>query len=320
MPGALVEVGIGITAAMTMVAARLAMGDIAGDRAPYALNFLAVVLAALVAGWRAGLIALVLSQLLTWYAIVPPHWSMAIADPERLGGFIIASTAESLVLLIVALYQREVDKGVREREQRLQLLNHALNEMDHRTTNNYQTVLALVHLQAQRSSEPNVKTALEQVTDRITAIAKASERMAMRSADLQSVRLDDHLCELCDHIEKGLSRDEIKVACDITPCSAHIERVVSISIIVNELVTNALKHAFDDGSPGRVEVAGHVNGGGFELTVTDNGRGMKPSKARRQGGLGTKLIDTFVRQLGAQHEVVASDKGTMHRLVIPELT
>ena len=314
----LVAIVIGIAAALTMVAFRASVNDFAGDGAPYSLNFLAVVLAALVAGWRAGLVALALSQLLTWYLIVPPRWSFAIGDGE-LGGFILAGIAQALVLLVIALYQREVEKGLHERERRLQLLDHALNEIDHRTSNNYQTVLALVRLQAQRSKEPTVKSALEQVGDRITAIAKASERLALRSADLQSVRLDDHLCELCGYIERGLSREEVEVACDVPPCSAHIERAVSISIIVNELVTNALKHAFDDGTPGRVEVTGRIAGNGFELTVTDNGRGMKPASSRRQGGLGTRLVDTFVRQLGAEHEVVASEQGTTHRIMVPAL-
>ncbi|QNP46527.1 DUF4118 domain-containing protein [Sphingomonas sediminicola] len=164
-----------------MVWVRAQLEPIANDRAPYALNFLAVVTAAMLAGWRSGLVALVVGQLLIWYAIVPPAWSFSIPDAERAGGLIIATFSQLLVLLVIGLYQREVDKGTAERERRMELLNHALNEIDHRTRNNHQTVLALVQLQAQRSSDDNVRAALHQVADRIQAIAHASERLALRS-------------------------------------------------------------------------------------------------------------------------------------------
>jgi two-component sensor histidine kinase len=302
-----------------MVALRLPFAGNAGDRAPYALNFLAVVLAAVLAGWRSGLVALLVGQLLTWYVIVPPHYSMGAADSERLAGFIIASISQLLVLLVIALYQREVDKGTADRERRMELLQHALREIDHRTSNNYQTVLALIHLQAQRSREGDLRDALLQISDRIGAIAKASEQMALRSATLELVRLDDHLCGLCDYIERGLSRDEIDVDCEVSECTAEPDRAIAISIIVNELVTNALKHAFVEGGSGRVQVIGKTDEGGLELTIADNGNGMKPVKSRSRGGLGTKLVETYVRQLSARHEVVSSDRGTTHRLVIPNL-
>jgi two-component sensor histidine kinase len=310
---------MGVTVAVALVAVRIPLADAAGDRVPYALNFLAVVLAALLAGWRSGLVAMLAGQVLTWYAIVPPHDSIDGANSGRLAGLLIASISQILILLVIALYQREVDKGTAERERRMELLHHALREIDHRTSNNYQTVLALIHLQAQRSKSAELQDALTQASDRIGAIAKASEQLAFRSATLESVRLDEHLCELCDHIGRGLSRDEIDVDCKISPCSADPDRAIAISIIVNELVTNALKHAFGDRPTGRVRVVGKTNGGGFELTIADDGIGMKRATSRGRGGLGTKLVETYVGQLGARHEVVSSETGTTHRLVIPNL-
>jgi two-component sensor histidine kinase len=303
--------------AAVMLAARLPFVPLVGDRAPYALIFLAVVLAAVLAGWRSGLVALVLGQVLTWYLIVPPYGTFAIPDTERLFGLVIATMSQALILLVITLYQREVDKGTAERERRVELLGYALREIDHRTTNNYQTVLALIHMQAQRSTNAELKEALSQIADRIGAIAKASEQLAMRSAELEGVRLDDYLCELCSHIERGLSRDEVEVDCDLMPCTVGPDRAIALSIIVNELVTNALKHAFSDGRAGLVRIEGKVNGGGLELTVSDNGDGMRPIKSRTREGLGTKLVDTYVRQLGATHKVDSSGHGTLHRIVVP---
>lgn len=314
----LIEFTIGVGAALVMIAARMPFGSIAGDRAPYALNFLAVVLAAVLAGWRSGLVALIVGQLTIWYVVVPPYYSFAIEDSERLGGLVIATASQALVLLVVALYQRQVDKGTVERERRLALLDHALNEIDHRTRNNHQTVLALIQLQAQRSKHDGVKDALQQVADRIQAIAHATERLALRSGDIERVRLDDHLCGLCKQIERGLSRQNVNVHCDIEAITTSADKAIPIAIIVNELVTNALKHAFDGREDGRVLVSGRMNGE-LKLTVSDNGNGIKPIKARDRSGLGTKLVDSFVRQLGAQHEVVSSEEGTIHSIQVPKV-
>jgi len=313
----LVEMSIGIAVAFATALLRFPFWSLTGDRAPYAFNFLAVVIAAVLAGWRGGLVALAVGQLIISYLLVPPFYSIAIADSERLGGLIVATISQALILVIIALYQREVDKGTAERERRMELLGHALREIDHRTTNNYQTVLALIHMQAQRSNGAELQDALHQIADRIGAIAKASEKLAMQSADLESVRLDDYLCELCGHIEQGLSRDEVEVDCDVMPCTVGPDRAVALSIIVNELVTNSLKHAFADGASGRVSISGKVNGGGLELTVSDNGDGIKPTKSRTRVGLGTNLVESYVRQLGATYYVDSSGDGTSHRILVP---
>jgi len=320
VPPLLVEIAVGLAAGLAMVALRATLNGFAGDRAPYALNFLAVVLAAVVAGWRAGLVTLVVSQLLVWYMIIEPRWTFAIEGNERAGGLVLASISEALVLLIVALYQREVDKGVHEREQRLELLDHAIKEIDHRTRNNYATVLAMVQLQARRAANDEVKAALTQVADRIQAIATASERLAVRSGDIERVRLDDHLCDLVQHIERGLSRSEIEVACDVDSVTASADKATSISIIVNELVTNALKHAFNGHGGGHVRVTGRA-GQTFELCVSDDGRGIAATRptAKSGNGLGSKLVESFVRQIGGRHEIVSTAEGTTHRLLIPTL-
>jgi two-component sensor histidine kinase len=319
VPPLAVELSIGVAVAVAMVLLRVPLTSLTGDRAPYALNFLAVVLAAVLAGWRSGLVALAVGQLFAWYLLVQPFYSVGIADSERFAGLVVATSSQALILLVIALYQREVDKGTAERERRVELLGHALREIDHRTTNTYQTFLALIHLQAQRSSGPEMQEALHQVGDRIAAIAKASEQLAIRSAELESVRLDDYLCELCGHIERGLSRDEVEVVCEVTPCIIGPDRAVALSIIVNELVTNSLKHAFSNGASGRVSITGKVNGGGLELTVSDNGSGIKPTKPRTRSGLGTKLVETYLRQLGATYHVDSSTVGTSHRILVPDI-
>jgi two-component sensor histidine kinase len=314
----LVEVAVGLGVPLVLFFVRLALVPWTGDRAPYAAIFIAVVAATVLAGWRSGLLALVVGQLLVWYFIVSPQWSFAIHDSHVRAGLIVATFSELVTLLTIGLYQREVDRGVKAREQRLELLDEALDEIDHRTRNNYATVLAMVELQARRAEDERVAGALRQVADRIQAIADASNRLARHSDGLDTIRLDDHLCGLVEQIGRGLAHDGIAFECDVDEVTANPAAATSISIIVNELVTNAIKHAFDGKERGFVQISGR-KGREFELVVADNGRGMEATRNGGSGGLGTRLVDSFARQLKAKHEMVSSEVGTVHRLLIPSL-
>lgn len=317
MPPLLVEVVAGCLLAAVAVLVRKSLSPVMGDVAPYSTGFVAVALAAVLAGWRSGLIAIVVGQALFWVVILEPAGSIFVSGQERRIGMIVATASQAILLAIIALYQREVDKGISERERRMALLDHALNEIDHRTRNNHQTVLALIHLQAQRSSNDDVREALQQVADRIQAIARATEKLALRSGDLDSVRLDDHLCSLCEQIERGLSSQHVQIECEIDEITMTADQAIMVAIIVNELVTNALKHAFDGRNKGHVLVRGRMNGA-LKLTVSDDGIGMKSGDRSKRRGLGTKLVDSFARQLGAKHEVASSEAGTIHDIVIPQ--
>lgn len=320
MPPFLVELAIGVLMPVVTVGARFLLIPLVGDLAPFTFVALGMVAACMLAGWRSGLVALAAGQAMTWYLILEPRFSWHVDAWEKAAVFFFATIAQLLILLVIALYQREVGRGLTERERRLQLLHHAINEIDHRTRNNYATVLAMVQLQARRTQNQEVKAALQQVADRIQAIATASERLALRSGAIERVRLDDHLCELVQHIERGLSREEIEVECDVDDVTASADKATSISIIVNELVTNAIKHAFNGHGTGNVRVTGRA-GPTFELVVADDGRGITATRTSTAGGngLGSKLVESFVRQLGGRHEIVSTDKGTTHRVLIPTL-
>lgn len=318
IPPLLVELAVGVVIPLLFVGLRESLTGFVGDAAPYAFMFVGAALATVLAGWRSGGVAIAIGQLFTWYLIIPPIGSFALPDPAVRVGLILATVSQLLTVLIIALYQREVDKGTAEREKRMELLSEALKEIDHRTRNNYQVVLALLEIQARRAADESARNALHQVRERIQAIAGASERLAVLSDHIEAIRLDDHLCSLVQQIERGLAREGIKVDCDVEEVLASADKATCISIIVNELVTNALKHAFNGERSGHVRVRG-TSANGFELIVADDGLGIRATQKKGYTGLGTRLVETFARQLGAKHEVVSTDNGTTHRLVIPQL-
>jgi two-component sensor histidine kinase len=149
-----------------------------------------------------------------------------------------------------------------------------------------------------------------------------SQQLAYRSEDLKTIRLDDHLRELCSQVDRGLSRNGIQVECEAEPVNAPASKAIGISIIVNELITNSLKHAFPGRNRGAIRVKSLLADGSLELIVQDDGCGLPPATQRTRsptGGLGSKLIESFLRQLNASHEVISSAEGTKHRILVPQI-
>jgi two-component sensor histidine kinase len=294
----------------------MALMSWSADRAPYALVFLAVVGATVLAGWRSGLIAVLVGQSLAWYFIIDPA-SYAAQPTEVIWGLAVATFSQLVAVVIIWLYQREVERAWSKREEQVNLLHQALAEIDHRTTNNYQTVLSLIVAQARRADGP-VKEALQQVADRISAIALASKQLALNSESLGQVRMTHHLSELCSQIKQGLSRPGVNVECNFDDVRVSAEDAIAMSILVNELMTNALKHAFPDDRQGAIRVSLGRATNGLLLEISDDGVGMKRSSRTRGTGLGSRLVETFIKQLNARHEIETGDGGTRHRIHCPE--
>jgi two-component sensor histidine kinase len=304
-------VALVLTGSMALL--RIALLPWTGEIAPYALVFVSVAAAAVLAGWRSGLVAMLAGQSLTWFLVVTPRWTAPPLDQHQVGGLLLATFAQLMALIIITLYQREVDRAWSRREAQVDLLHQALAEIDHRTLNNYQTVLSLIVAQA-RHSDPPVKEALQQVADRIKAIALASKQLALSSDSLEQVRMTHHLDELCAQIRQGLSRPGIRLECQFDDVRLDAEQAIAISILVNELVTNALKHAFPGDRSGEIRVSLGKASKGLLLEVTDDGIGMKNGIKSRGSGLGTRLVDTFSKQLQARHEIQTGEGGTRHRI------
>jgi two-component sensor histidine kinase len=305
-------VGTGVTA--FFVGVRIALTPLMGEVAPFALSIIAVVLAALIGGWRAGLVSMVLGSLLIWFVVLPPTGSFQLRSTAT--GLILASglLTEAIILIALGVYQREVRAGQLERLRRINFLGHALKEMDHRTKNNFQIVTSLLTLQAARSPSAEVKAALGEAAERLKAVAAVYDALAPSSQGLARVRLQDQLQEICDQIKRGIMPDGIALSTELEPMLVPHEAAVAIGIIVNELVTNACKHAFGDGD-GAIKVRAWRADGAAYIEVEDDGRGFITGEARP--GLGSRLVTAFLQRLKGRSEVRTSPGGTVHRLRVP---
>jgi len=274
-----------------------------------------VVVTSLVAGWRSGVVALVVGALLVWYFVLPPRNSFAFDSPATAWSLAVVVATQALIVAALGLYQSEVRRGQMERTRRINFLGHALREMDHRTRNNFQIVTSLLQLQANRSASEEVKAALREAGERLQAVAAVYAALAPSSQGLAAVRLQDQLEEICSQIRRGFLPDGITLETELEPILLPHEAAVAVGIIVNELVTNACKHAFPDGR-GAIVVRCARAGDAARIEVADDGKGM-PTGPERRTGLGTRLVGAFVQRVRGVSEVQSSGAGTVHVVTVP---
>jgi two-component system, sensor histidine kinase PdtaS len=315
LPRWLTELLVAIAATGAFVGVRLMATPWLGGNAPFPLATLAMVLSALLAGWRSGAMSLAMGLALIWYFVVPHENSFILADGRAAFTLIVALFAEVVILATIALYQREVRAGQIERARRINFLGHALREMDHRTKNNFQIVTSLLVLQAARSPHEEVQSALKEAAERLKAVAAVYDALAPSSQGLATVHLQDQLQEIADQIRRGILPEGIGLETELAPMLVPHETAVSIGIIVNELVTNACKHAFPDGA-GTITIRTSKRDGAARIEVSDNGSGFVPGA--KKGGLGNRLVAAFVKRVGGAMDVrSAPGAGTRHVVSIP---
>jgi len=184
-----------------------------------------------------------------------------------------------------------------------------LHEMQHRTKNNFQIVLSMIAIQAARLQTENSRNVLGKIDDGIMAMALAHDQLAPAQGG-ELVNLPTYLRALIASIQKPLETVAVDVRAD--ELNAPIEYAVPIGLIVNELVTNSVKHGFDEaGGAIQVELVSGAGRGELSLEVTDNGKGIDPAKP---GGSGLKLIEALARQVRGRIEQESSSAGTRTRL------
>jgi two-component sensor histidine kinase len=222
-----------------------------------------------------------------------------------------------------ALSRAELERAKRQAEADLIVANERLEllvrEVHHRVSNSLQMVLGFVAMQANQSSEPVVRAALDDIQNRIKAISKVHQRLYTRD-DLTTIDLDAYLSSLVDELRDSIPRKSGQVQIDLSaePVTVTPDTGVSVGVIVNELVSNAAKYAFADGQSGIIAVRLEAGaGGGFMLTVEDDGQGMDSGGEPIGTGLGTRIVDAIARSLHTKLEVVGRDSGTALRLKVP---
>lgn len=180
-----------------------------------------------------------------------------------------------------------------------------LEEMQHRVKNNFQTILAMISIQGGRMNDDEGRSTLGKIADGIMAMSLAHNQLSP-SQHGEAVQLPTYLRALVTNIQQPLERVTIEVKAD--EIHAPIEKAVPLGLIVNELVTNSVKHAYGENGGGIfVELWIGPGKGEARLVVFDNGGGIDPAKP---GGSGLNLVNSLVRQIRGSIVRETSKRGT----------
>ena len=202
-------------------------------------------------------------------------------------------------------------------EEMLQQKEILLKELHHRVKNNMQVMISLIRMQIRRTDEV-ARLPLEDALGRLRAMTHALEWLHVGS-DMGKLDLGQYLGRLVEDLLL-LFPERVELQMERVPVGVHIEQVVPIGLIVNELVTNALQHAFPDGERGLVRV-GLLQGAAGELVVevVDNGVGLPAEKKDGNRGIGMTLITSLAVQLEGRLEVERLERGTRMRVICPSV-
>jgi two-component sensor histidine kinase len=182
-------------------------------------------------------------------------------------------------------------------------------EIHHRVKNNLEVVSSLLALQSAQVDDPNVKDAMLEGQNRVQSIGIVHQKL-YQGENLAAVEMKDYFLNLSDSILDSFGADDrVSIECAMNQLELDIDTAVPLGLIVNEVLTNALKYAFPDGRKGRIQInLQKKDDNTLQLSIADDGVGK--SGAIKGTGFGGQLVSLLTKQLGGElREEVKS--GTM---------
>jgi PAS domain S-box-containing protein len=198
-----------------------------------------------------------------------------------------------------------------ELTQALEQKTALLHEVDHRVKNNLQLISSLLLLQNRRVSDPGVKAAMRAMLDRVNAIATVHRRL-FQSDDVERFDVSAFVRDLVADVIGSSGRDDIEFSLDLERVDVAANKAAPLALVISELLSNCMRHAFPDGRAGRIFVGIKRTNGDFRIEITDDGVGV--SSAAKSSGFGLTIIQLLCQQLKAKSETTDAEPGT--RVVI----
>ncbi|MCP4535768.1 MAG: hypothetical protein GY832_01315 [Chloroflexi bacterium] len=219
--------------------------------------------------------------------------------------------------------QREIAERVQAEEHITASLREKevlLKEIHHRVKNNLSIVSSLLEFQSETVQNGQFRAAFQESQNRIHSMARIHEHL-YRSHDLARVDMAEYIQGLIDYLNQSYGTYTVALQIDILDIVLDIDRAIPCGLIINELVSNALKHAFPPNWEGteKVRVALHLDDGQCHLIVSDNGAGLPVDFELENAShvsLGLRLVNLLTRQIKGTLQA-NREGGTTFRLAFP---
>lgn len=219
----------------------------------------------------------------------------------------------------VAEQKAAVDRQVEERTAALEAALDAktvlLHEVDHRVKNNLTMIGSLLRLQARSIADPAISAKLDTMLERVDALATVHRRL-YQSADITRFDVGAFTANLVNDVVASSGRSDIVVDARCESIDIASSMASSLGLIINEVVTNAVKHAYVDGRGGTLTVVTSRTGDLASVEISDDGQGFDPTEGKPDG-LGRVLIKRLSRQLGAVAEWTDAAPGARVTISFP---
>jgi PAS domain S-box-containing protein len=195
-----------------------------------------------------------------------------------------------------------------------------LNELDHRVKNNLQMISSLIVMQSRNIPDPEIRKSLVSMLERVEALSAVHRRL-YQSGDVSRFDLAEFSRDLARDLVSASNHPNVRLEFDLEPVEVSTDRAAPIALMVNELVTNSLKHAFIDNRPGRIALSAKRIDGHYCVSIEDDGVGMRtdgqahPAENAapdgvRPGSFGKSLVEALGRQVRATTQWVHANPGT----------
>ncbi|URA09121.1 PAS domain S-box protein [Thermospira aquatica] len=208
--------------------------------------------------------------------------------------------------------QKKAEEALR---QQIEEKNIILREVHHRIKNNITSIMTLLRIQTDETTNEEAKAILQDAISRVESMRIMYDKL-LQIPDASSLSVKAYLEDLLEAIMSIFpQRDRIVLRTDIPETFLQVKKLFPLGIIVNELVTNTAKYAFIGDGRGELSISIGVEDGTMTLIVEDNGVGMPPDK-KEKGGFGLQLIQMLTNQLEGILKI-SSQKGTKVTVTFP---
>jgi two-component sensor histidine kinase len=173
-----------------------------------------------------------------------------------------------------------------------------LREFNHRCANDLQLAITLLNLESRRSQSSEARESLKNAMERIAVVARA--RASLNSLSLNN--LEHALEKVCEALRSYSEPLGINISLSVDTCRQNLchEKVVVTALVVNELATNAIKHAFEQAETGKINIKVQASEGKFtRVTVDDDGLPFPEVRSRDGSGMGIDLISRLAESVDA---------------------
>lgn len=188
-----------------------------------------------------------------------------------------------------------------------------LQEIHHRVKNNLSIIASLMNLQAEKSHDDYHKQLFIECRNRLDSIATVHE-VIYRAKSYSQLNFKEYLIQILDQISASYqSIKNVQIIKGITDVHVNISLAIPLALIVNELITNAYKHAFKNSGEGIIEVTLLENNKQVFLTIKDNGTGFDKSIVPKNS-IGMDILNGLIEQINATCILESNEKGTLYKI------